>query len=292
MNAGALAFAAAASGVFAAWDALVLAADARLPARLQRVAEPLRRAGADGREPSGAERTRLAALGAVSACAAGWLLAGPVLALLLGAAGPALAVGVARWRARRYAAALAAQAPAVARALADAVAAGHAVRGAIAAAAEGLGATGRDAAAGAAAAEGAACRELRAASAALALGERTEDVLERLRRRAGSPAWDTLVAALLLQRDAGGDLVGLLRRLAGSLEAAERARRDARTATAQARFSAWLVAMMPLAAAVLAELAGPGFLARMATHPVSAPLLAAAALLQVTGLLAIRRVAR
>jgi tight adherence protein B len=278
MSAGALAFGAAAAGVFAAWDALGAAADARLGSRLRRVADPLRRAGTDGREPAGAERRRLGALGAISMLGAGWLLAGPVAAVALASLGPALVLGAARWRAGRYAAGLEGQAPAVARALADAVAAGHAVRGALGVAAPGL--------------DGAAGRELRAGAQALAFGERTEDVLERLRRRARSPAWDTLVAALLLQRDAGGDLVGLLRRLAGSLEAAERARRDARTATAQARCSGWLVAGMPFAAATLAELASPGFLAGLVAHPISAPLLAAAAVLQVAGLLAIRRVAR
>ena len=65
-------------------------------------------------------------------------------------------------------------------------------------------------------------------------------MLERLRLRAGCRAWDTLIAAILLQRDAGGDLPALLRDLAAALEAADRLERDARTARAQARFTAWL----------------------------------------------------
>ena len=70
-------------------------------------------------------------------------------------------------------------------------------------------------------------------------------MLERLRARAASPAWDTMVAGILLQRDAGGDLAALLRDLAASLEAAARAERDALAATAQARFTARLVARAP-----------------------------------------------
>ena len=77
--------------------------------------------------------------------------------------------------------------------------------------------------------------ELRAAAAALEAGARTEDVLERLRDRAADPGWDTLVAAALLQRDAGGDLARLLRDVAAALEDGARARLDARGATAQAR---------------------------------------------------------
>ena len=52
---------------------------------------------------------------------------------------------------------------------------------------------------------------------------------------------DTLVAAVLLQRDAGGDLAALLRDLAAALEERGRVVADARSATAQARFTALLV---------------------------------------------------
>ena len=57
---------------------------------------------------------------------------------------------------------------------------------------------------------GAAGHELRAAAHELRLGAPTEATLERLRRRA-APAWDALIAGILLQRDAGGDLPALLR---------------------------------------------------------------------------------
>ena len=105
-------------------------------------------------------------------------------------------------------------------------------------------------------------------------------MLERLRLRAGCRAWDTLIAAILLQRDAGGDLPALLRELAAALEAADRLERDARTATAQARFTAWLVVGLPVAAAALAELAAPGFLAALVAAPLPAALTVCALLLQ------------
>ena len=104
--------------------------------------------------------------------------------------------------------------------------AGHAVRGAIAAA-------------GARGVPGAAGRELRAPPRALALGEPTEAraraaAAARARARPGTRS----SPAILLQRDAGGDLPALLRDLAGALEAADARERDARAATAQARFTA------------------------------------------------------
>jgi tight adherence protein B len=152
------------------------------------------------------------------------------------------------------------------------------VRGAIVAAAEGM--------------TGAAGNELRAAARAAALGDPTPEILERLRRRAATPAWDAIVAGILLQRDAGGDLVGLLRDQAAALEAADRIEREARTATAQARFTARLVLLLPAAAAVLAELASPGLIAGLLAHPLSVWLVAMAAVLQATAVLAVARLGR
>ncbi len=98
--------------------------------------------------------------------------------------------------------------------------------------------------------------------------------------------------AILLQRDAGGDLPALLRELAAALEAAARQDRDALAATAQARFTARLVLLLPVGAALLAELASPGFIAGLVGNPVSASLTAAALILQVLALACVHRLAR
>jgi tight adherence protein B len=273
-----LAAGAAVAGVLGAWEALV-ALERTAPRTLMvRWWEPLRRVLQEGRDPTDLERRRLATVTAAVLLASGWLSAGPVGGLAAGLAGPGVALVGLRARRRHYAAQLSAGAAEAARALADVVAAGHSARGAIVVAAPGLsGATGR---------------ELRAAAGLLALGEPTEVVLERLRRRADCAAWDALVAAILLQRDAGGDLVSLLRRLSGSLEAAARLDADARTATAQARFTAWLVAGLPLAAAVLGELASPGLIASLLSDPLSRMLTITAFALQLIAIVCIRRVAR
>jgi tight adherence protein B len=219
-------------------------------------------------------------VGAATLAAAGWLAAGLAGALLLGAAGPAAVRQALATRARRRRARLASAAPAVARALADALAGGHAVHGAILAAARGGGLTGP------------AGEALDDAGCGLELGEPVEDVLEALRRRAGALAWDTLTAAILLQRDAGGDLAGLLRDLAERLEQARRDEAEAQTATAQARFTAWLVAALPAGAGVLAELASPGYLVSLADAPLTAALASTSVVLQVVAVVAIRRIAQ
>lgn len=265
-------------GVAAAWDLLWVLQNDGAPL-VARTLSPLRTASRTGTSPTVAERRRLAVLASLTLLAGGWLLAGPVLALLAAACAPALVGGVVGFRRRRWRAALGDGIPAVSRALADALSGGHSIRGALTEATRG-------------GVPGPAGAELRDAARALELGAPTEMVLERLRARAGTPAADTLVAAVLLQREAGGDLAGLLRDLAGSLEAGARLARDARSVTAQARFTGWLVAGLPVGAAAVASLAQPSLIPGLMTSPLSAAMLIGAALFQVAGLLAIRRLGR
>jgi tight adherence protein B len=274
----ALAFLAAALGVAGAWELIAALERARPVAIVVAALEPLSRAGHGGRAATVDERRRLALVAAASLAAAGWLLGGAWLAALAAVSAPAIAFALLRARRRAYGRALAAGAAGAARTLADALAAGHSIRGAITVAADGM--------------TGPAGVELRRTASGLALGAPTEPALEALRQRARSRPWDTIVAGILLQRDAGGDLPALLRELAAALEAADRLERDARTATAQARFTAWLVVGLPVAAAVLAELAAPGFLAALVAAPLPAALTACALALQAAGLAVIHRIVR
>ena len=151
---------------------------------------------------------------------------------------------------------------------------GHSVRGAIAEAAASGGVP------------GAAGAQLARCASELALGERTEDVLAKLAQRTGLPAYDTLVAAILLQRDAGGDLAGLLRGVARSLEESARVAADARREACLRGRGAGV------GAAALAELAQPGYLLALLGAPIPAVLAAIAAVLQVAALVLVRRLGR
>jgi tight adherence protein B len=267
-----MAAAAAACGVAAAWE-LVGLVEGSAPRRL---IAPLMSAGREG--PSAAERRRLAVVAAASLLAAGWMVMGPVPGILLAAAAP-MAVGKAiAWRRARWRRELASGAGVAARALADALAGGHSVRGAIGEAGRGL--------------PGAAGEELRDAARMLALGERTDAVLHGLRSRARDPSWDAIVAAIAMQRTSGGDLARLLRDLATAIDERARCEADARAATAQARMTAWIVASLPAGAAVLAQLADPGALATLTATGPSTALACAAVVCEVAGVFVVRAIVR
>lgn len=245
---------------------------------LRHALEPLRRAGNEGYAPSAIERRRLAVLGAATALAGGWFLAGTLVALPLAVAGPALAAWAIARRRRRYRAAVERALPGVAAAIADSLAAGRSLRASLSAAAPTL--------------EGPSAVELARLGAELDLGAPTVDAVDAWRRRMRSPRVDAFAAALLSQRLAGGDLAGLLRRFAEGAAERDRAAEDARAATAQARFTGLLVVAMPSGGALFAELIQPGFLAGVLGEPAAAVLVALAAVLQLVGFVAIRRIAK
>jgi tight adherence protein B len=245
---------------------------------LQLALEPLRRAGREGYVPSTRERRRLAAVGAGMALLAGWFLAGAVVAVPLAIAGPAMAAWAVSSRRRRFRRAVERALPEVAAAVADSLAAGRSLRASLPAAASSV--------------DGPAAVELARLGAELELGSPTVDAVEAWRQRMRSARVDAFAAALLSQRRAGGDLADLLRRFAVGAAERDRAAEDAKSATAQARFTGLLVVAMPTGGALFAEVIQPGFLAKVLSAPASAVLLALAAALQAAGFIAIRRFAR
>src|SRR5215203_2793097 len=237
--------------------------------------EPLRRAGEEGYAPSTLERRRLAALGTAAATIGGWFLGGLTLALPLAIAGPAAAGWAIGTRRRRYRRAVERSLPEVATAVADSLSAGRSLRASLAGSVASL--------------DGPPATEVVRLASDLEAGTATGQAIAKWQGRMRSDRVDAFATALLSQRLAGGDLASLLRRFADGAAERERVAEDARAATAQARFTGLLVVAMPTGGALFAELLQPGFLATLLASPPAAVLLALAAVLQVTGFLAIKR---
>jgi tight adherence protein B len=279
-----LAFLAGAAGVVGTLEL----AD-RIPARLSRsgpalvrglvsLAEVLIRIGREGREPGAVERRRLLLAASVVAFLAGAAVAGPLPGLGLATGGPWLASRALHARRERYRRAVDGGSAQMAVAIADAIGGGHSLRGALEEAAGSV--------------DGAAGHELRRAGAELAAGATTEGALEAMRARVRSPRIDAIVAACLLQHRAGGDLARLLRHSARSMEEQARLEAEVRAATAQARFTGLLVALLPLGGALLAELASPGWFAGLWRSFLTAWLVGIALVLQLVAAVLMYRLGR
>lgn len=96
----------------------------------------------------------------------------------------------------------------------------------------------------------------------LRLGVRLDDALERFAERIPESGLRMMITAIAIQRTVGGNLAGALATLATHLEERDRLAQEVRSATAQARMSAWLVAALPAVGGLAVELAEPGTLER------------------------------
>lgn len=240
--------------------------------------EPLRRARGEGYAPTSAERWRLGLLGGVAAVVAGWYVGGPVIGLPMVVAGPLLAGWIVKRSRSRYRRAVERSLPDVARAIADSLSAGHSPRGALASASVSL--------------EGPASNEFERVRHALELGNSTVDAVRTLADRFHSPRVDAFATALVSQRTAGGDLASLLRRFADGAAERDRVAEDARSATAQARFTGYLVVAMPIGAALFTELIASGFIGSLFGSPVAIAMVGLATLLQGAGFMMISKLAK
>ena len=181
-------------------------------------------------------------------------------------------------RRRRYAARIDGCAAELALALASALAAGRSVRGALLTA-------------GAATPEPLAI-ELNRAAVDLTLGGGIGDALASLRSRTNSARIESLAGAIELHRGSGGDLVRLMRELADAFRARDRALRDAHAASAQARFTAIIVAAIPLVFAAGLELAVPGAVSGAFSLLPTAMMLGVSVLLMACGVALAQRLGR
>jgi len=211
---------------------------------LRMTLEPLRRVRAEGYLPNARERHAIAFLAIALALVAGLLLGQMLFAVLLGLVAPFAAAALIRRDRRRYRRAVEQAVPETARAIADCLSAGHSPRGALAAVARTL--------------DGPAAVEFDRIRRELELGRPTDHAVSSFALRFVSQRIDAFAAALVSQRLAGGDLAALLRRFADGAAERDQVDEDAHSATAQARFTGYLVVAMPAGAALFAEMIRPG----------------------------------
>ena len=242
------------------------------------ILEPMRKARREGYLPTSDERFRIALLFSVVAVAAGWWLAGPAIGLALAIAAPVGAGWLITRARQRYRRVVEKSLPDVSRAIADCLSAGHSPRGALIAATASL--------------EGPVRSEFQVMRYELEAGAPTTVAIGNLAARFGSPRVDAFATALLSQRLAGGDLAALLRRFAEGAAERDRVAEDARSATAQARFTGYLVVAMPAGAALFTELLRPGFFGSILASVPALVLVGLSLVLQLFGFILISRLAR
>ncbi|WP_407700400.1 type II secretion system F family protein [Streptomyces beihaiensis] len=211
-----------------------------------------------------------------------WALAATTLAPFFGPIAGVVAVWAAtiflNWQRQKRIEAFIAQLPDVARLLANATAAGLALRTSLAMAAEEL--------------EAPAGEELSRVADQLSLGHTVEDALGELAERLPSRELVVLVTTLILSNKAGGSVVSSLRNLTRTLEDRKETRREIRTMLSEVNATAFTVPLLGVGSLLLVNTANDGALARVTASPLGQTLVLVALGLYAIGFFVIRRLGK
>ncbi|HEV8229871.1 MAG TPA: type II secretion system F family protein [Candidatus Limnocylindria bacterium] len=125
----------------------------------------------------------------------------------------------------------------------------------------------------------------------LALGLSDEAAFERLAARHPSDDTDLFVAAVTAHARIGGSLGRMLETIAATLRDRARVQADVRVLTSQQRYSAYVLAALPIIVCALLYVISPDYLAVLFTNDLMRVALAAAVALIVLGFIAMRALA-
>ncbi|WP_435222331.1 type II secretion system F family protein [Streptomyces sp. Tue6028] len=211
-----------------------------------------------------------------------WLIAAATLAPFFGPIAAFVGVWSAaiflNWQRQKRIEAFINQLPDVARLLANATAAGLALRTALAMAAEEL--------------EAPAGEELAHVAHQLTLGRTVDDALAELSERLPSRELIVLVTTLVLANKAGGSVVSSLRNLTQTLEDRKETRREVRTMLSEVNATAFTVPFLGVGSLVLINSSNEGALARVTGSPLGQGLVLLALGLYTVGFFVIRRLGK
>ena len=98
------------------------------------------------------------------------------------------------------------------------------------------------------------------------------------------------VTAVLIQRETGGNLSELLEKVAHTIRERFRIMEDLKTLTLSSRWSAWLLCALPIFLAIYISVMNPGYMDVMWRDPRGHKLIAAAAIMQVLGMLMVQKI--
>jgi len=100
------------------------------------------------------------------------------------------------------------------------------------------------------------------------------------------------ITAVMTQREAGGNLAEVLDNLSALIRERSRVKRQVRVASAHGRITGWVLSMMPPAMAVVLLVIAPAHMRDFVNDPLGVRMIIGAAVLQIIGIVAIRRIIR
>jgi tight adherence protein B len=132
--------------------------------------------------------------------------------------------------------------------------------------------------------------EFQKVSRELSLGARLEDAFDGLMARVPLLEVRFFAAAVLLQRETGGNLSEVIANLAESLRERFKLRGHVKAASGQGRITAAVLSVLPVATVALLTVVSPDYIHNLTEDPLGRDLLAGAVVFQVIGYLVMQRI--
>jgi tight adherence protein B len=116
--------------------------------------------------------------------------------------------------------------------------------------------------------------------------------MANLAYRVPLPETRVISAAVLIQRDTGGNLTEILERVAHLIREEYRLRRQVRIHTAQGRLTGWILALLPVFLGVVIYVMNPAHMRLLWTRPMGLKMLYGGAILEALGIFVILKIVR
>jgi tight adherence protein B len=124
------------------------------------------------------------------------------------------------------------------------------------------------------------------------LGLPVRESLLNLADRVDNVDLKLFVTAVIIQRESGGNLTEILTKISTTIRARFALLGQIKVYTAQGRFTAWVLGLLPLAIGVVVYMLNPEYISFHFTDPIGRVLLGFAVVLQIVGLLIVRRIVK
>lgn len=124
----------------------------------------------------------------------------------------------------------------------------------------------------------------------VAMGVQLDEALEEMNKRVESQDFDMVVTAVLIQREVGGNLAQILDTISDTINERIRMKREINTLTAQGRFSALVLLMLPVALAAAMYAINREQIMLLFTNPQGRMAVVFAVILEVIGYFVIKRI--
>lgn len=132
--------------------------------------------------------------------------------------------------------------------------------------------------------------EFERVSTDVAMGVSLEEALEQMNQRIASPDFDLVVTAVLIQREIGGNLAQILDTISDTINERIRMKREISALTAQGRFSAWVLILLPFIVAVFCYFFNHDQTMMLFTEESGQMALVAALVMEIIGYFVIQRI--